>query len=242
MPADLSERPSGGRFDVVLGLGDDGVDERGDAFGDHHRQCEGLREGRYVAQGHDARQPRVAASLGHVVDHGADAARVDDELRKLGRVLGDLAYARGGVLAHVHIDVLEQVEDLREDLRLDHHLSQVDRVLGDLRQARADLPLELAVGVEDERREVSDGTAVDNRLRELRRVLADIRERRRGDPLERELWLLDAQHQQRHGARIDHGLSQLAVVPRNVAQRPRSSLLHSWIELLQTPDERVQSA
>jgi len=57
---------------------------------------------------------------------------VHDQFRKLGRLLSDFANARGGILAHLNIDVLEAIEDAWEDLCFDHDLCQVNGVLGNL--------------------------------------------------------------------------------------------------------------
>ena len=51
----------------------------------------------------------------------------------------NLANARGGILPHVLVDVLQAEQDAREDLGLHDHFGQVHAVLGDLRQAAADL-------------------------------------------------------------------------------------------------------
>mmetsp|Transcript_28389 Transcript_28389/g.77737 ORF Transcript_28389/g.77737 Transcript_28389/m.77737 type:complete len:503 (+) Transcript_28389:472-1980(+) len=238
--ANLTERPSGCRLDVILGLGHDGVDQRRDALGDDHRESQRLGESRDVAERHDAGEGGVATRLGDVVDKRANTARVDDELGKLWRVLGDLADARRSVLPHVHVNILEQVEDLWEDLRLNHHLCQVDRVLADLRQARADLPLELAVGREDERGNVRDGATVDDRLGKLGRVLAYIRERGSRDALEGQLGLLHAEHKQRHCARVNDRLRKLSVVSRDVSESPCGRLLDARVELLKASDQRVE--
>ena len=159
---------------MILWFRDKRLLQRCHALGHDDGQSEGLREGRDVAHGHDARELRVALRLADEVHERRRAAAVDDELGELGGMLGHLANARGGVLAHEGVAVLEAVEDVREDLRLDDHLRQVHAVLGDLRQAAAHLPLQLGVGVHDERREVRHRARIHDRLRQLRGVLADV--------------------------------------------------------------------
>jgi hypothetical protein len=57
---------------------------------------------------------------------------VDNQLSQLSSLLCDLTDASGGVLANLNIEILEAVEDAREDLSLNDDLSKVDGVLGNL--------------------------------------------------------------------------------------------------------------
>lgn len=54
-------------------------------------------------------------------------------------MLGDLADAGGGVLAHIQVGIPEALEDVGEDLGLDDHLCEIYGVLRDLPQAAAHL-------------------------------------------------------------------------------------------------------
>mmetsp|Transcript_105911 Transcript_105911/g.236421 ORF Transcript_105911/g.236421 Transcript_105911/m.236421 type:complete len:389 (+) Transcript_105911:6-1172(+) len=224
--ADLTQGPSRGRLEVVLGFVDERVLEGGDALRHHHRQGQGLGECGNVAQRHDARQTIVATGLCDVVDHGCDAARIDDKLCQVRSVAGDLADASRRILPHELVDVLEAMEDTGEDLSLYHDLRQVHGVLRDLSQARADLALEGCIVVGDVLGKERDRARVHNCLGQLRRVLADVAQRGCGDPLERELGLLEAEDQERHSPRIHNSLGELLRVPRDIAQRPCSGFLH----------------
>mmetsp|Transcript_72319 Transcript_72319/g.234949 ORF Transcript_72319/g.234949 Transcript_72319/m.234949 type:complete len:227 (-) Transcript_72319:505-1185(-) len=225
MPADLTQGPGRGRLQVVLRFVDQCVLQGRDALGHDYGERQRLGEGRDVAEGHDARQPVVAASLRDVVNHGSDAPGIHDQLGEVRCVAGDFADAGGGVFAHKLVDVLQAVQDPGEDLGLDHHLGQVHRVLRDLRQARANLPLELSIVVGDVLGEQGDRTGIHDDLRQLGRVLANVAEGGRGDALQGELRLLEAQNEQGHSASIDHSVGELLGVPGDVAQRPSCRLL-----------------
>ncbi len=99
--ADLAEGPGAGGLDVVLGLAHERVHERRDALGHHHPHRQRLAEGRNVAQGHDARQPRVAARLVHVVHHRRHTSRIHNKPRELRRVLRDFADARRRIFSYL---------------------------------------------------------------------------------------------------------------------------------------------
>mmetsp|Transcript_114425 Transcript_114425/g.356351 ORF Transcript_114425/g.356351 Transcript_114425/m.356351 type:complete len:219 (+) Transcript_114425:427-1083(+) len=193
--ADLAQGPSGSCFQVILRLVDEGVLEWGDALRYHNRQGQGLRESRDVAECHDAGQAVVAPGLGDVVHHGGHSASIHDEFCQVRRVPGNLADASGSVLADKLVDILEAMQDLREDLRLHDDLCQVHRVFRNLREARADLPLERGVAVRNVLREERNRAGIHNGLRKLRAVFADVAERGGRDPLESELRLLEAEHQ-----------------------------------------------
>lgn len=94
------------------------------------------------------RQAVVADRFLHIIHQATHAAVAHDQLRQLGRVLGDLTNDRRRVLADQIVRELEAGEDLGEDLRLDDDLGQVHRVLGDLGQGAAHLALELGVLIE----------------------------------------------------------------------------------------------
>ena len=65
------------------------------------------------------------------------------------------------------VDVLEAVQDAREDFGLNDNLSQIDGVLGDLSEALADVAVKLSIGVADKSGEVWHGTLVNDGLNEL---------------------------------------------------------------------------
>mmetsp|Transcript_72318 Transcript_72318/g.234944 ORF Transcript_72318/g.234944 Transcript_72318/m.234944 type:complete len:388 (-) Transcript_72318:11-1174(-) len=242
MPADLTQGPGRGRLQVVLRFVDQCVLQGRDALGHDYGERQRLGEGRDVAEGHDARQPVVAASLRDVVNHGSDAPGIHDQLGEVRCVAGDFADAGGGVFAHKLVDVLQAVQDPGEDLGLDHHLGQVHRVLRDLRQAGADLALELGVVVGDVLREQRHCTGVDDDLRQLRGVLADVAEGRGGDALQGELRFLETEDEQRHCSCIHDGVRELLGVPGDVAQGPSRGLLHRGVELLEAGDQGLERA
>ena len=144
-------------------------------------------------------------------------------LGKFGRVLGDFADERGGVLADEVVGEAEAGEDLGEDLSLDDDLGEVERVLRDLRERGANLPLQLRVLRDNERGEEGHRPGVHDRLRELRRVLRDVRQRRRRNALQRELRLLHAQNQEWNRPRVHDLLRELRRVARHVAERLRGT-------------------
>ena len=174
--ADLTKGPGSGGLDVVLWLVDEGILERSDTLGDDDSHGEGVIEGRNVTEGHDARKTGVALGLTDVVHGGGSTTRVNDELGELGGLLGDLTDASGGILAHLHIDVLQAVEDSGENLSLDDDFGEIDGVLGDLGEALANVALKLGIGVGDEGSKVRNSTLVDDGLGELLSVLGDFGE------------------------------------------------------------------
>mmetsp|Transcript_23810 Transcript_23810/g.64856 ORF Transcript_23810/g.64856 Transcript_23810/m.64856 type:complete len:372 (+) Transcript_23810:86-1201(+) len=215
--ANLTEGPRRSRFQVVLWFVDEGILKWWDALGDHDSQGKSLGEGSNVPKGHDARQAVVAPGLRDVVHHGSHTAGIHNEFCQVGCVPCNLADACGSVLADELVNVLETMQDLREDLCLDDDLCQVHRVLCDLRKGRAHLPLQGCVGVGDVLGEKRDCSSVHDRLRQLWRMLADVAQCRSGDPLERQLRLLEAEHEQWHRPSINDQLGQLLCVPRDVA-------------------------
>jgi hypothetical protein len=72
------------------------------------------------------------------------------------------------------IEILQAVENSREDLSLNNDLSQINGVLSDLSKARADLSLKLSIRVRDKSSEVRNGSLVNNCLSELLSVLSDL--------------------------------------------------------------------
>mmetsp|Transcript_9509 Transcript_9509/g.11726 ORF Transcript_9509/g.11726 Transcript_9509/m.11726 type:complete len:276 (-) Transcript_9509:538-1365(-) len=223
--ADLAEGPGGGGLNVILGLVDQRVLQRSDTLGHDNSHGKRVIEGRDVAEGHDAGEAGVSLGLRDVVHGGSGTTGVHDELGKLGGLLGDLADASGGVLAHLDVDVLQAVENAREDLSLDDDLGEVDGVLGDLSEALAHLALELSVRVGDKGGEVGDGTLVNDGLSELLGVLGDLRKSGSGDALEGELGLLDAEDEQADSASVDNGLSEVSVVLGDAGEGQSGGLL-----------------
>ena len=174
--ANLTEGPGSGGLDVVLRLVDKGILKRSDTLGDDDSHGKGVIEGRDVTEGHDSGKTGVALGLADVVNGGRSTTRVHDELGELGGLLGDLTDAGGGILSHLHIDVLQTVEDSGENLGLDDDFSEIDGVLGDLGEALAHVALKLGVGVRDEGSKVGNSTLVNDGLGELLSVLGDFGE------------------------------------------------------------------
>ena len=210
--ADLAEGPGGGGLDVVLWLVDQGVLEWSDTLGHDDSHCQRVIEGRDVAERHDAWQTCVTLRLADVVDGGSGATRVHNEFSELRGLFCDLTDASGGVFAHLHVNVLQAVEDSGEDLSLHDNLGQVNGVFGDLSQALADVALELGIRVRNECGKVGNGTLVDDGLGELLGVLGDLREGGCGDALEGELGLLNAEDEKSNSAGIDDRLGKVGVV------------------------------
>lgn len=238
--ADLTKGPGGGSLDVVLGLVDEGILKRSNTLRHDHSHGEGVVESGDVTESHNTRESGVALRLADVVNGSSSTARVHDELSKLSGLLSDLTNASGGVLAHLHIDVLQAVEDSGEDLSLHNDFSEVDSVLGDLSEALANVALELGVGVGNEGSKVRNGTLVDDGLGQLLGVLGNLGESGSRDALEGELGLLDAENEQANGASIDNGLSEVSVVLGDAGEGKGGGLLDGGVELLKAVDESVE--
>ena len=212
--SDLTKGPGSSGPDVVFGLVDQSILEGLDAFGVDDANSESLVEGGDVAERHDARQPGVALRVTDIIHQSSLTTGVGDELRELGRLLGDLPDAGRGILTDEWVNVLQAVENPWEDLGLHHHVSELHGMLGDLSEAGADVPLELGVGGVDERGEEGDGTSVDHNLSKLGGVLADFTEGTGRDSLERDLRLLDTEDQKWHGPGVRDGLGEVEGVPK----------------------------
>ena len=238
--ADLSEGPGGGSLDVILRLVDEGVLERSNTLGDDNSHGEGVIEGRDVTEGHDTWETGISLGLADVVNGRSSATGVDDQLGKLRGLLGNLTDASGGVLAHLHIDILQAVENPGEDLSLNNDFGEVDGVLGDLSEALADVALELGVGVRDQSGQVGNGSLVNDSLRQLLGVFGDLGQGSGGDALEGELGLLDAEDKESNGASIDNGLSKVSVVLGDAGKSEGSGLLDRWVKLLEAVDEGAE--
>ena len=197
---------------MVFRLVDKGILQRGDTLADDHSHGERVIEGGDVAEGHDARQASVALRLADVVDGCGCATGVDDQLGQLSGLICNLTDAGCSVLPHLDVDVLQAVENAREDFSLNDDFCEVDGVLGNLGEALADVSLELGIRVGDEGSQVGDGALVNDSLGKLLSVLGDLRESSCGDALKCELGLLDTEDEQTNSAGIDDRLSEVSVV------------------------------
>jgi hypothetical protein len=238
---DLAKGPGSGGLEVILGLVDKGILERGNTLADNDGHSERVVEGRDVAEGHDTGETSVALGLADVVNGGGSTAGVDDELSELSGLLGDFTNAGGSVLADLNINVLKAVKNAGEDLSLNNDLSKVDGVLGDLGKALANVTLELGIGVRDEGSKVWDGTLVNNGLGELLSVLSDLRESGGRDSLEGKLGLLNAENEESNGSSVDDGLGKLVVVLGNAGEGKGGGFLHGGVKLFEAGDESVES-
>jgi hypothetical protein len=236
----LAKSPCGGSLQVVFGLVDKSVLKGSNTLRNDNGHGEGVVESGDVAEGHDAGKSAVALGLADVVNGGCGAAGVHDQLGELGGLLGDFADAGGGVLAHLHVDVLKAVQDSGEDLGLNDDLSQVDGVLRDLGEALADVSLQLGIGVGDKRSEVWHGTLVNDGLGELLGVLGDLGESGSGNALEGQLGLLDAKDEEADGTGVNDGLGKLVVVLGNAGESKSSSLLDGGVKLLKAVNEGIE--
>ena len=91
-------------------------------------------------------------------------------------MLGDFTDTGCSILSHLDVDVLQAVQDSREDLSLNDDLSEIDGVLSDLSKALADVALELSIWVGNESSEVWYCTLINDCLGQFFCMLSNFRE------------------------------------------------------------------